>query len=234
MGRAADVLGVALLAAALAGCGYGRIVRQLEAEQKDNADLRSLNDTLTQQLTAARSEGERLQNELVKRPATGRPSPPPPAKVSRSGVNLDAKRAELARALAGSGATVTVRGDGLVIAAPVAFESGKATLTSKGAELLARIGKAITHHCPGYEIGVAGHTDSTAIGAATRARYPTNWHLSGFRALAAMDYLTRHTHISPVRIHFRGYGQYHPIANNTTAEGRARNRRIEIFLDPPG
>jgi len=232
------VLGV--LAATLAGCGLGKTAQQLEAEKKDNADLRSLNDTLTQQLTSAREEIDRLENELAKRRPMGPPSAPaspsarPTPKSARPAGHLDGKRSELAQALAGSGASVGARGDSLVITAPVAFESGMATLTPKGAELVARVGKAITQHCPGWDSGVAGHSDSTAIAkASTTSRYPTNWHLSGFRALAAMECLIQRCHINPTRLHFRGYGQYHPVANNASAEGRARNRRLEFILEPP-
>ena len=237
---ATRVLALAVLALPLAGCGLSKATQQLEAEKKDNADLRSLNDTLSQQLTSAREEIDRLENELVKKRLGGPPAAPsnpsarPTPKAAHPPGHLDGKRSGLAQALAGSGASVAARGDSLVITAPVAFESGMATLTPKGTELVARIGTAIVQHCPGWEIGVAGHSDSTAITkASTRGRFPTNWHLSGFRALAAMECLIERCHINPTRLHFRGYGQYHPIANNTSAEGRARNRRLEFFLDPP-
>ena len=103
-----------------------------------------------------------------------------------------------------------------------------------GRAQLRRIATAVKSHCPGWEVGVAGHCDSTRIAKqATRRLYPTNWHLSGFRALAAMDYLNKSCGVPAARLHFRGYGQHHPVAPNTTAAGRARNRRIEIILAPP-
>ena len=107
-------------------------------------------------------------------------------------------------------------------------------LTSEGSALLKRIGSAVKAHCATWEVGVAGHSDSMRIGkASTRRRFPTNWHLSGFRALAAMDYLVKHCGLKPTQVHFRGYAQYHPVASNKTAAGRAKNRRIEIILAPP-
>jgi len=238
MHRATRAFVVGLLLSGLTGCAAGRLARQLQAEQKENADLRSLNETLTAQLTTARGDVERLQAELDKRrpapPAGRQPGPALSGRPGRAGAAIEPKRAELASALAKSGVAVDVRGDALVLVAPITFEPGKATLTAHGRALLDRIGKAIAHDCPGYEIGVAGYTDSTAITkAATKRLYPTNWHLSGFRALAAMQYLIEHCHISPARLHFRGYGQYHPLDLRHTAVAHEKNRRIEIFLEPP-
>ena len=221
---------VAPLLALTAGCDYPQLKRRVVTQEQEMADLRELNATLTQQLTNSRTDVLRLEAELERRAGTLPPAPAP-----GKATPLEPKRAALARSLSGSGATVAARGDRVVVTMPSAFESGKATLTSEGRAMLRRIAGAVKAHCPGWEVGVAGHSDSTPIGkAATRRNYPTNWHLSGFRALAAMDYLNKSCGIKTSKLHFRGYGQYHPVTSNASAAGRARNRRIEIILAPPG
>jgi len=220
---------VAALAALTAGCDYPQLKRRVPTQEQEIADLRELNATLTQQLTNSRADVLRLEAELERRAGTLRPMPGPARATP-----LEPKRAALARSLSGSGATVAARGDRIVVTMPSAFESGKATLTSKGRSVLRRIAGAVKAHCRGWEVGVAGHSDSARIAkAATRRRFPTNWHLSGFRALAAMDYLNKSCGIPAKTLHFRGYGQCHPVTSNATAAGRARNRRIEIILAPP-
>lgn len=224
-------LALVVPAVLLAGCGYGKLREQAGAQEQEISDLRALNATLTQQLTNSRADAMRLEAELERRPTRQAPAARP--KTARPAA-LEPTRAALAKALSRSGATVAARGDRIVITAPVGFQSGRDVLTSQGRAVLKRIGAAVKAHCPAWEVGVAGHSDSTPIGKpATRRRFPTNWHLSGFRALAAMDNLVKHCGLKPSRVHFRGYGQHHPIASNSTAAGRAKNRRIELILAPP-
>ena len=209
----------------LGGCDYPTLKKRVDVQEKEIADLRSINAALSHQLTNSRADVLRLEAELERRGGGLSPTPGRPTA-------LEPVRAALVRLLSGSGATVAVRGARVAITMPSAFQSGKAALTPAGQQLLRRIASAIKAHCSGWQVGVAGHTDSTPIGRAGRL-YPTNWHLSGFRALAAMDYLNRSCGIPAKTLHFRGYGQHHPLGSNATAAGRARNRRIEIILAPP-
>ena len=218
-------VGLLALAACLGGCDYPTLKKRVDAQGREIADLRAINGTLSHQLTNSRADVLRLEAELERHGGGLSPTPGGPAA-------LEPVRAALARALSGSGATVAARGDRIVIAMPSAFPSGQATLTAEGQALLRRIAAAVNAHCSGWQVAVAGHTDSTPIGRAARL-YPTNWHLSGFRALAAMDYLNRSCGIPANTLHFRGYGQHHPVGTNATADGRARNRRLEIILGPP-
>jgi outer membrane protein OmpA-like peptidoglycan-associated protein len=73
---------------------------------------------------------------------------------------------------------------------------------------------------PDVRIEVAGHTDNTGSAA-------INQRLSQARAAAVRAYLARKG-VAPVRMVARGYGPNDPVAPNTTAEGRARNRRVEL------
>jgi chemotaxis protein MotB len=70
------------------------------------------------------------------------------------------------------------------------------------------------------------------IRAALRSRFASNWELSTARALAAVHFLTEQAGVDPHRVGAAGYGEYRPIADNSTAEGRAENRRIAITILP--
>ena len=86
----------------------------------------------------------------------------------------------------------------------------------------------------GFEVIVVGHTDNTPIvRAPTKAKHPTNWHLSGHRAISVAEVLKRHGYM-PERLGVMGYGEYRPIADNTKEAGKSQNRRVEIYLVPTG
>jgi chemotaxis protein MotB len=76
------------------------------------------------------------------------------------------------------------------------------------------------------EIRVEGHADTTAI---RTARFPSNWELSASRAGAVARYF-QGSGLAPERLAATGFAEYRPLADNATAEGRARNRRVEVFL----
>ena len=76
-------------------------------------------------------------------------------------------------------------------------------------------------------IRVEGYTDNTPIHT---ERFPSNWELSTARATFVIKYLISHFNFTPARLSAAGYGEYHPVAVNTTPEGRAANRRVDIVL----
>ena len=76
-------------------------------------------------------------------------------------------------------------------------------------------------------IEIEGHTDNVPI---STARYANNNELSSSRALSMFDYLVEHTSLQPAQIKHSGRGEYMPVADNSTPEGRAKNRRIEIRI----
>jgi len=109
----------------------------------------------------------------------------------------------------------------------VMFDSGEAVMKPDGESVLRKIAALLTAH-PELKIQVIGHTDNVPI----RNRFPSNWELSAARALAAVHFLTDKAAVDPRRVGAAGYGEYRPIADNATAEGRARNRRIAITILP--
>lgn len=109
----------------------------------------------------------------------------------------------------------------------VLFDSGDATLMPEGTQVLDRVATVLARY-PNRQILVVGHTDNVPI----RVRFPSNWELSTARAVAAVRYLTEQAGFAPQHLAAVGYGEYRPIADNTTDEGRARNRRIAIVVLP--
>ncbi|MHC5076291.1 MAG: OmpA family protein [Planctomycetota bacterium] len=86
-----------------------------------------------------------------------------------------------------------------------------------------------------FDIIIAGHTDDMPIGKpATRQKHPTNWHLSGHRAISVLNIMTKNN-VTPERLSIRGFGEYRPVApNKPNKKGNPQNRRVEIYIVPKG
>lgn len=111
----------------------------------------------------------------------------------------------------------------------ILFDSGEAELKPAGEVVLRKIASILTQH-PELKVHVIGHTDNVPIRATARGRFASNWELSTGRALAAVRFLTERAGVAPQRLGAVGYGEFRPIADNSTVEGRARNRRIAITI----
>jgi len=111
------------------------------------------------------------------------------------------------------------------VAEQLFFDSGRADLKDTGKAVLKKVGDALK----GYEdkvIRVVGHTDNVPIKTKV---FPSNWELSVARATTVVRFL-QETGIPPERMVASGRAEYQPVAENDTAEGRKKNRRIEITL----
>ncbi|HYV45245.1 MAG TPA: OmpA family protein [Myxococcaceae bacterium] len=114
----------------------------------------------------------------------------------------------------------------------ILFDSGKAEVTDHGGEVLMKIGGVLAK-VEGKAIQVSGHTDDSPIAdKELMAKFPTNWELSAARAVNVTRFLAEKAKVPGKRLVAAGYGEFHPISTNSTHEGRARNRRIEILLTP--
>jgi chemotaxis protein MotB len=80
---------------------------------------------------------------------------------------------------------------------------------------------------PQGPLRIEGHTDNVPIHT---AQFATNWELSTARATAIARLLLERGPIDPANLSAAGYAEYHPVASNSTAAGRAQNRRVEIIL----
>lgn len=106
----------------------------------------------------------------------------------------------------------------------ILFDSGSAELNPRAKILLADIGK-ILDKTNNY-IRVRGYTDNVPI--ASKA-FPSNWHLSTARATAVVS-MMQTLGVDPSRMGVEGFGEYQPVADNSTPEGRAKNRRVVIAV----
>jgi len=105
------------------------------------------------------------------------------------------------------------------------FPSGQATLTESSYPLLARISSLLNVDRE-HPIAVEGNTDNVPIHTAS---FPSNWELSTARASTVVRFFIAHG-VSAHRLSAIGYAEQDPISSNSTAEGRARNRRVEVVL----
>jgi chemotaxis protein MotB len=111
----------------------------------------------------------------------------------------------------------------------ILFDSGKANLKKAGLSVLQQIGD-ILKTAVDKNIQVEGHTDNVPIRGTLASKFPSNWELSTARATTVLHFLQDKVGISGERLSAVGYGEYQPIESNSTAEGRALNRRIQIVL----
>ncbi len=106
----------------------------------------------------------------------------------------------------------------------ILFVSGSADLADDAIPLIDKIGK-ILQKFNQSTIEIEGHTDNVPV---HNARFPNNNVLSMYRALSVADHLRETTNLNPASIKSSGRGDYMPVADNGTPEGRALNRRVEI------
>ncbi|HKP60869.1 MAG TPA: OmpA family protein [Polyangiales bacterium] len=112
--------------------------------------------------------------------------------------------------------------------AAVLFASGSAEISTEGKQALQDIAK-ILRKVPGKRFMVGGHTDDVPIKNSTT--YTSNWALSSARAVTVTEELIQ-SGLRANHLVAAGYGEYDPIASNSTDKGRLKNRRIEIVLEP--
>lgn len=112
----------------------------------------------------------------------------------------------------------------------ILFDSGKAEVKKGGLEILGKV-ISILRDVNDKSIRIEGHTDNVQIVGGLAKRYPTNWELSAARAINVARYL-QDEGIDPGQLSAVAYGEWKPVATNDTAEGKAKNRRIEIILVP--
>ncbi|WP_290762915.1 flagellar motor protein MotB [Halanaerobium sp.] len=116
---------------------------------------------------------------------------------------------------------------GLVISltGEILYELGRARIREQGREVLAMISD-ILKDIPN-DIMIEGHTDNLPI---RTDEFPSNWELSTARAVNVIKFLIEERGFDPARLSAAGYSEYRPVAENTSPEGRAENRRVEVVI----
>ena len=108
------------------------------------------------------------------------------------------------------------------------FSSGSYNVTPRAREVLGKVAKVVNNK-PDFEFMVEGHTDNVPI---KNTCIKNNWDLSVLRATAVVNILQNDFGVSPSRMTAAGRGEYVPVTSNSTAEGRAVNRRTRIVVLP--
>ena len=114
----------------------------------------------------------------------------------------------------------------LTLKGALLFESGSASLKEDILPTIDKVGLILQKYSTGT-VEIEGHTDNVPI---TGGKYASNDELSSARALSVFNYLIDTTNLNPAYIKHAGRGEYAPIADNSTPEGRAKNRRVEIRI----
>ena len=141
--------------------------------------------------------------------------------------NMQKQRAEMEQATAGTGIGISQTTDNQLkvdIPADVSFDVGRYAIKPNMRPVLDRLASTLNQH-PVTTVTIVGHTDSTGSDA-------VNDPLSINRAASTRDYLVQRG-VSAQRIAVDGRGSRQPVADNSTASGRAMNRRVEIFIAEP-
>jgi len=132
----------------------------------------------------------------------------------------------------GEDIAITFNGDFLMLTLQndVWFDSGSAHVSSEmrdRARFIAELLNANFHIREPFEIIVAGHTDNVPMRS---PQFPSNWHLSAARAQNFLEILIADSGLEPWYFYVRACGEYRPIQDNNTPEGRRANRRVEVMI----
>jgi len=105
------------------------------------------------------------------------------------------------------------------------FDEGASEIKPQAKKTISEIIKVLTKI--DNPVIIEGHTDSTPI---KNAKFPSNWELSTARATNIISYVMKNSKLSPKRLCAVGYGEYMPVADNTSISGRMLNRRVDIIV----
>ena len=191
-----------VVVAAMTGCSGNKEL--LAQQEKDLADLQANIDMLENSLETEATRSEELNADLEEALA-----------------DLE-KSDKLYLKLEEDLTTITIPD-------AVTFASSSTSITKDGKDILEKIWGVLSDY-QGYLVMVEGHTDNVQIAERFTGRYASNWELSSARAHAVVHYLAKNQGADPERLSAIGYGEYQPVADNTTPEGRAENRRVVIAV----
>jgi len=189
--------------------------------KKQVSDLTAQNQTMTTQFNSYKKECQENEEELAEMQAV----------LNELSENFEKLENRLETALADfqdKGLDVYSK-DGVIyvdMQDNLLYKVGSATLKPYGKKALASLASVLNDY-PKLDVIVVGNTDTTSIKGVA-----DNWSLSTERANGVVRVLTKENSVDPGRVIAAGRSKFHPIASNTTTEGKAKNRRTEIVLNP--
>tara|TARA_R100000935_G_scaffold13736_4_gene27451 strand:- start:6520 stop:7434 length:915 start_codon:yes stop_codon:yes gene_type:complete len=194
-----------------------KLLQQLEAKEKALAKEEARLQLLEKKLKDRSQRVEELEGIIA-------------AKDAKMRVLKDAISAALTN-FEGNGLTVEQR-DGKVYVSmenKLLFESGSWAVNARGRQAVEQLGQVLAKN-PEIAVLIEGHTDNVPYGG--NGTMKDNWDLSTKRATAIVTILTENNNIPKENLTAAGRGEYAPVAPNSTAAGKAKNRRIEVILTP--
>ncbi|WP_142784267.1 OmpA family protein [Changchengzhania lutea] len=198
---------------------------------KKNRELLAQLEAKEQALASENARLQKLKKELEDR--SNRVAELEHVIASKDAAMTDLKNA-ISRALTdfeGKGLTVEQR-DGKVYVSmenKLLFNSGSWAVGSEGRKAVQQLGSVLGDN-PDIAVLIEGHTDNVPYQGNTQLS--GNWDLSTKRATAIVNILRENNNINPENLTAAGRGEFAPVATNDTAEGKAKNRRIEVILTP--
>ena len=245
--RATSTLAALLVAAAAPGCvtrgRYNGVVEDLERERQRAADLERSNEALggerlklIDEMEDLRVNKDQLTEDVAKLEKTRdlltanlREHEAKVAELSKRSTEYEGLVHDLEKEVSSGQIQITQLREGLRLnlAQDILFRSGSATLEPYGVELLTKVSEQLAK-LP-QQVEVQGHTDNVPVSKSSR--WGTNWELAAARAASVVRLFEKHG-VDPAHLRAVSYGEHAPVDTNDTAEGRARNRRIDIRLKP--
>lgn len=202
------LLGLMVVALSTTGCARLKELERINRQQA--ATIVSLNNEIT-----------RLSDELDM--------------LSQSQSDLARAKAELEEQLQSElasgnlGLRMSDRGLVVTVLDKVLFDSGKADLKSSASGTLGKVADVLKSQAENNRIFVEGHTDNDPIRV---SGWRSNWELSTARATEVIHYFIDQTGLDPENFVASGYGEFQPVAENSSVGGKQQNRRVEIIISP--
>jgi chemotaxis protein MotB len=234
-----SILVMAVAGLLFASCGTSK---KLEQTTNELNQMKEVNTQQSQKITAYESDIKQLKEENIKYSKEAEDCRKAKEAIAQRAENLNKALAEegtsmqeiQARAATGlqrfvdQGATVTYK-NGLIhinFTDDFFFKTGSSFIAPRGREALNTVAQALREN-PRLTCFIVGNTDTISVKGKA-----DNWSLSTERANAVVRVLHFTYNINPKRLTAAGKGKYNPVASNDTPEGREKNRRIEIILNP--
>lgn len=201
------------------------LINSVEDLRIDRANLEKERRTLQREIATLQSERDALHGTLQTREAELQTRD---RELRNLRGTYDKLVADLESEVASGQIQIEQLREGIRLNMPseVLFSSGSTLLSDTGIAMLKKVAAQLRDAT--YRVVVQGHTDNVPIAT---ARFPSNWELASGRADQVVR-LFQGQGIKPERMMGVSYGEYHPVADNATADGRTRNRRIEVRLMP--
>src|SRR5665647_1306172 len=199
--------------------------KQLEGILKAKSDTLSKNiSELRQQVAEMRVENKKLNDEITELQKAKE------EKVREVSGTYEQLLANMKSEIAKGQVTISELKGKLTVnmEAAILFDSGRADVKLEGLDILNKMVETLKS-VNDKAIRIEGHTDNVQISGALTHTFPTNWELSAARAINVAKFLQEQG-IDPRNLSAAAFAEYKPVADNSTKEGRARNRRIEITL----